>query len=108
MALARVVLRTLAPLVDPLSRSAPGRAALLAPLKARPWSTSPAEAVGAREGFADSRDFWTTLLLGLPLDVPRGLDCIACSVSLVHGVADWVASGQSLRYLPMVPESCFV
>src|SRR3712207_2917090 len=65
MTLARVVLRMLAPLVDPLSRSAPGRAALLAPLKARPWSTSPAEAVGAREGFADSRDFWRTLLWGL-------------------------------------------
>jgi pimeloyl-ACP methyl ester carboxylesterase len=57
MALARVVMRTAAPLVGPLSRSAVGRAALLAPLKARPWSTSPEEAIGAREGFADSRDF---------------------------------------------------
>ena len=84
MALARVVLRTLAPLVDPLSRSALSRAALLAPLKARPWSTSPEEAVGAREGFADSRDYWRTLLWGLLLDVPRGLDRIDCPVTLVQ------------------------
>ena len=108
MSLARVVLRTLAPLVDPLSRSAPGRAALLAPLKARPWSTSPEEAVGAREGFADSRDYWRTLLWGLLLDVPRGLDRIDCPVTLVQGVADWVASGQTVRYLPLVPGSRFV
>jgi pimeloyl-ACP methyl ester carboxylesterase len=108
MALARVVLRTLAPLVDPLSRAAPGRAALLAPLKARPWSTSPEEAVGAREGFADSRDYWRTLLWGLLLDVPRGLDRIDCPVTLVQGVADWVAAGQTVRYLPLVPGSRFV
>lgn len=107
MALARVVLRSVAPLVDPLSRSALGRAALLAPLKARPWSTAPAEAVGAREGFSDSRDFWRTLLWGLLLDVPRGLDRIDCPVTLVQGVADWVASGQTVRYLPLVPGSRF-
>lgn len=108
MALARVGMRTAAPLVGPLSRSAPGRAALLAPLKARPWSTSPEEAVGAREGFADSRDFWRTLLWGLMLDVPRRLDRIDCPVTLVQGVADWVASGQTPRYLPLVPRSRFV
>ena len=107
MALARVVTRTTAPLVEPLSRSAPGRATLLAPLKARAWSTSPEEAIGAREGFADSRDFWRTLLWGLLLDVPRGLDRIDCPVTLVQGVADWVSSGQTVRYLPLVPRSRF-
>ena len=107
MALARVALRTGAPLVDRLSRSAPGRAALLAPLKARPWNSSPDEAIGAREGFADSRDFWRTLLWGLVLDVPRGLDRIDCPVTLVQGVADWVASGQTVRYLALVPGSRF-
>ncbi|SDN46621.1 alpha/beta fold hydrolase [Geodermatophilus sp. DSM 45219] len=108
MALARVVARTAAPLIEPLSRSKVGRAALLAPLKARPWSTSTEEAIGAREGFADSRDFWRTLLWGLMLDVPRGLDRIDCPVTLVQGVADWVASGQTVRYLPLVPGSRFV
>ncbi len=107
MALARVVTRTAAPLIEPLSRSAPGRATLLAPLKARAWSTSPEEAIGAREGFADSRDFWRTLLWGLLLDVPCGLDRIDCPITLVQGVADWVASGQTVRYLPLVPGSRF-
>ncbi len=108
MALARLVMRVGTPLVEPLSRSALGRVALLAPLKARPWSTSPDEAVGAREGFADSRDYWRTLLWGLLLDVPRGLDGIDCPVTLVQGVADWIASGQTVRYLPLVPGSRFI
>jgi pimeloyl-ACP methyl ester carboxylesterase len=107
MALARSVMRIAAPLIDPLSRSAVGRASLLAPLKARPWSTTPEEAVGAREGFAESRDFWRTVVWGLMLDVPRGLDRIDCPVTLVQGVADWIASGQTIRYLPLIPGSRF-
>jgi pimeloyl-ACP methyl ester carboxylesterase len=107
MATARVAMRTVAPLLDPLARTAPGRAAVLAPLKATPWTSSPEEAVGAREGFADSRDFWRTLLWGLMLDVPRGLGRIDCPVTLVQGVADYIASGQTVRYLPLVPGSRF-
>jgi pimeloyl-ACP methyl ester carboxylesterase len=107
MATARIVLRTMAPLTTSLSGSAIGRTALLAPLKARPWSTSPEEATGAREGFADSRDFWRTVLWSLMLDVPRGLDRIDCPVTLVQGAADWIASGQTVRYLPLVPGARF-
>ena len=107
MAVARVVGRTTAPLIEPLSRSALGRTALLATLKARPWSTSAEEAIGAREGFADSRDYWRTLLWALLVDVPRGMDRIDCPVTLVQGAADWIASGQTVRYLPLIPGSRF-
>jgi pimeloyl-ACP methyl ester carboxylesterase len=107
MAMARLAGRTAAPLIGPLSRSAVGRTALLLPLKTRPWSTSPEEAIGAREGFADSRDWWRTLLWGLLLDVPRGLGHIDCPVLLVQGTADWIAMGQTVRYLPLVPRSRF-
>ena len=107
MALARVAGRTAAPLIEPLSRSALGRTALLAPLKARPWRTSAEEAIGAREGFADSRHYWRTLLWALMLDVPRGLDRIDCPVTLVQGTADWISSGQTVRYLPWIPGSRF-
>ena len=107
MALARVVGRTASPLFEPLSRSTVGRVALLATLKARPWSTSAEEAIGAREGFADSRDYWRMLLWALLLDVPRGMDRIDVPVLLVQGVADWIASGQTVRYLPLVPRSRF-
>ena len=107
LALARVVGRMASPALGPLSRSTVGRTALLAPLKVRPWSTSSEEAVGVREGFADSRDYWRTLLFGLLLDVPRGMDRIECPVLLVQGVGDLIASGQTLRYLPLVPRSRF-
>jgi pimeloyl-ACP methyl ester carboxylesterase len=107
MGMARVLMRVAEPVIETVSRTAVGRAALLAPLKARPWSTSPEEAAGAREGFAESRDFWRTVLWGLMFDVPRGLDRIECPVTLVQGVADWVASGQTVRYLPLVPGSRF-
>ena len=107
MAMARLVGRSAAPLIGPLSRSALGRTALLLPLKARPWTTSEEEAIGAREGFADSRDWWRTLLWALLLDVPRGLGLIDCPVLLVQGTADWIAMGQTVRYLPLVPRSRF-
>ena len=107
MGLARIVMRAAQPLIASMSRSAAGRAALLAPLKARPCSTSPQEAIGVREGFAESRDFGRTVLWALMLDVPRGLHRIDCPVTLVQGVADWVASGQTVRYLPLIPGSRF-
>ncbi|MGV0714667.1 alpha/beta hydrolase [Mycolicibacterium sp. XJ662] len=105
MGLARIVMRAAKPLIGPLSRWKVGRAALLAPLKAQPWSTSSEEAIGAREGFAESRDFLRTVLWALMLDVPRGLNRIDCPVTLVQGVADWVAAGQTVRYLPLIPGS---
>ncbi|HTH87328.1 alpha/beta hydrolase [Mycobacterium sp.] len=107
MGLARIVMRAAQPLIASVSRSSAGRAALLAPLKARPWSTSPEEAIGVREGFAESRDFGRTVLWALMLDVPRGLDRIDCPVTLVQGVADWVAAGQTVRYLPLIAGSRF-
>ena len=41
MGLARIVMRAAKPLIASVSRSSAGRAVLLAPLKAWPWSTSP-------------------------------------------------------------------
>ena len=107
MGLARIVMRAAKPLIASMSRSSAGRAALLAPLKARPSSTSPEEAIGVREGFAESRDFGRTVVWALMLDVPRGLDRIDCPVTLIQGVADWVAAGQTARYLPLIPGSRF-
>jgi pimeloyl-ACP methyl ester carboxylesterase len=44
---------------------------------------------------------------GLMLDVPRGMDRIDCPVTLVQGTADLIASGQTVRYLPLIPGSRF-
>lgn len=107
MALARVGLRLAGPVLEPLAQSRLARVALLGPLKSSPWRTSPDEALGAKEGFSDSRDFWRMLLWGLLLDMPRGLDGITCPVTLVQGAGDWISSGQTVRYLPLVPGSRF-
>ena len=107
MAMARVAMRTAQPLIEPLSRSAAGRSALLFPLKTRPWATHQEEAIGAREGFADTRDFWRLLVWGLLADVPRGMGRIECPVTLVQGTADFIAAGQTMRYLPWIPGSRF-
>jgi pimeloyl-ACP methyl ester carboxylesterase len=107
MAVARLVGRTISPLIAPLSRSAVGRTALMLPMKARPWATGEEEAIGLREGFADSRDWWRTLLWALLLDIPHRVGSIDCPVLLVQGTADWIAMGQTVRYLPLVPRSRF-
>jgi pimeloyl-ACP methyl ester carboxylesterase len=107
LALARVAFRTARPLLEPLSRSSAGRAALLPVLKARPWKSTRDEVLGARDGFSDSRDFWRILVWALLLDVPRGLNRIDCPVTLVQGTQDLIASGQTVRYLPLIPGSRF-
>lgn len=107
MALGRFVVSAAQPAVEPMSRSAVGRSALLWPLKARPWAASPEEVLGAREGFADSRDYWRTLLWALLMDVPRGMGAVRCPVTLVQGTADWISSGQTPRYLALVPGARF-
>ena len=107
LALARLAFRSIAPAMEPLSRSKAGRAALLTGLKARPLASTADEVLGARDGFSDARDFWRTLLWALLLDVPRGMDRIDCPVTLAQGTADVVASGQTVRYLPLIPGSRF-
>ena len=107
LALARVAFRCIAPVLEPLSRSKAGRAALLTGLKARPLASTAEEVLGAGDGFSDARDYWRTLLWALLLDVPRGMDQIECPVTLVQGTADLIASGQTPRYLPLIPGSRF-
>ncbi|HEU0103817.1 MAG TPA: alpha/beta hydrolase [Mycobacteriales bacterium] len=107
MAVARLVGRATRPLLEPLTRSAVGRTALLATLKTRPWATTQEEALGVRDGFAESRDYWRTLTWALLLDVPRGMRQVECPVLLAQGTADWIASGQTVRYRPLVPGSRF-
>lgn len=107
MALARLALSAVRPAVEPMSRSVLGRSALLWPLKARFWATSREEVLAARDGFADSRDYWQTLLWALLLDVPRGMGAVRCPVTLVQGTADWISSGQTPRYLALVPGARF-
>ena len=107
MGTARVALRAARPLIEPLSRSRPGRALLLAGLRARPGQASEAEARAVKAGFAESDDFWRTLRWTVLADVPTGLERIDCPVILAQGTRDWLSAGQTFRYLLTVPGSRF-
>jgi pimeloyl-ACP methyl ester carboxylesterase len=107
MATARVVTRTLRPLLGPLATSAAGRTALLTGMRARPWAASETEALAMRGGFADSTGFWSMLWWAVLQDVPSGLHRIDCPVTLAQGVVDVIGAGQTPRYLGLIPGSRF-
>ena len=102
--LAGVLSRVLRPALPRLSRSAVARTALLANLRLKPWRASPTEAMALPDGFG-SPDLWRLLVWALLLDVPRGLGEIDCPVVLAQGTHDWIATGQTPRFRPLVPGS---
>jgi pimeloyl-ACP methyl ester carboxylesterase len=107
MATARVVTRTLRPLLGTLATSRAGRAALLTGMRARPWAASEDEALAMKGGFADSTDFWSMLWWAVVQDVPTGLHRVDCPVLLAQGSLDVVGAGQTPRYLALIPGSSF-
>jgi pimeloyl-ACP methyl ester carboxylesterase len=103
MARARVELSALRPAIPAMARTAAGRTALLAPLRARPWAATEHEALALRGGFAGAERFWDTLWWNVLIDVPAGLAAIRCPVTLVQGGLDAVAPGHAPRYLALIP-----
>ncbi len=104
---ARLVLRTMTPLITPLSKLASGRAFLLAGLRAHPAKASPEEARAVEGGFAGARGYWRMLWWSVLTDVPTRLAGIDCPVILAQGTADLIAAGQAPRFLLAVPGSVF-
>ncbi|MCW2607312.1 MAG: alpha/beta hydrolase fold protein [Frankiales bacterium] len=98
---AGVMTRVLRPVLPALSRSALGRTALLANLRLLPWRASPTEAQALGEGFGSS-DLWRLVLWSTLLDVPPSFRGVDCPVTLAQGTHDWIATGQTPRYLPLV------
>src|SRR5215210_2934656 len=96
MSTARVLMRTIRPMIDTAARSPLGRALLLTNLRAAPWLSSEAEARALRDGFADSPDFWQQLWCAVLMDVPLGLEKIECPVILAQGTIDVMATAQTL------------
>jgi pimeloyl-ACP methyl ester carboxylesterase len=105
MSTARLLMRTIRPLIATAAQFPFGRALLLTNLRSAPWLSSEAEARALRDGFADSPDFWQQLLWAVLMDVPLGLRKIECPVILAQGTVDVMSTPQSLRYLSMVPGS---
>lgn len=104
---ARVLLRSLHPLIEPLSHSRLGRALLLSGLRARPTRASAPEARALQAGFAEAVGFWQMLWWSVVADVPTGLDRVACPVILAQGTRDLLSGGQTPRFLANVPGSRF-
>jgi pimeloyl-ACP methyl ester carboxylesterase len=104
---ARVSLRRLRGLIQPLSEWKAGRALLLGGLRARPARASRTEVRAVRGGFADSTGFWRMLWWSVLLDVPLGLHDVDCPVVLAQGTRDLLSGGQTPRYLFLVPGSRF-
>jgi pimeloyl-ACP methyl ester carboxylesterase len=107
MSTARVLMRTIRPLIDVAAQYPQGRALLLTNLRSAPWLSSEAEARALGDGFADSPDFWQQLWWAVLLDVPLGLEKISCPVVLAQGTVDMMSTAQTLRYLAMIPQSRF-
>jgi pimeloyl-ACP methyl ester carboxylesterase len=107
MSTARVLMRTIRPLIDVAAQYPQGRALLLTNLRSAPWLSSEAEARALGDGFADSPDFWQQLWWAVLLDVPLGLEKIKCPVVLAQGTVDMMSTAQTLRYLAMIPQSRF-
>jgi pimeloyl-ACP methyl ester carboxylesterase len=107
MARARIVTRTVRPLLGTLATSGAGRTALLTGMRARPWAASEEEALAMKGGFADSTGFWSMLWWAVLRDVPTGLHRVNCPVLLAQGTLDVVGAGQTPRYLALIPGSRF-
>jgi pimeloyl-ACP methyl ester carboxylesterase len=104
----RLMLRRARPFLPAAVRSAVGRSALLAGLRAAPWRASEPEAAALKGGFAEASTFWRTLWWGVLADLPTGLEHVDCPVILAQGTLDALAAGQTPRYLAAVPGSRFV
>jgi pimeloyl-ACP methyl ester carboxylesterase len=107
MVMNRIGLRGLRRLIEPAARSPLGRTFLLTGLRAAPWRASEAEAAALKDGFARAEGFWNMLWWGLLVDLPTGLRRIKVPVLLAQGTTDVIASGQTPRYLLLVPGSSF-
>lgn len=107
MVISRVVLRRLRRVIEPAARSPLGRTFLLTGLRSVPWRASEAEAAALKDGFAGADGFWNMLWWALLVDLPTGLRRIEVPVLLAQGTADVIASGQTPRYLLLVPGSSF-
>ena len=102
--LAAGLVRVLRPALPALTRSALGRTALLPGLRLFPWRATAREASVLGGGFG-SPDIWRLVLWSTLLDVAPLMRSIDCPVTLAQGSHDVIATGQTLRFRPLVKGS---
>jgi pimeloyl-ACP methyl ester carboxylesterase len=104
MACAGALFGALRPIAPSAGRHLPR--ALLSGLRARPWRAGREEADALAAGFAGA-DFWRLLVWAVGADVPRDLDTITCPVLLAQGSLDFIAAGQTARFLACLTDARF-
>jgi pimeloyl-ACP methyl ester carboxylesterase len=106
MALTATAVRLVRPLLPVVSKHRAARAIFEAGLRVRPWATTKVEFDALASGFG-SEDFWRLLWWAIAMDVPTRIAEIDCPVLLAQGVGDWVAAGQTVRFLPCIADARF-
>jgi pimeloyl-ACP methyl ester carboxylesterase len=104
MALSGAIFSALRPFVPSARHRLPR--VLLSGLRARPWKAGQGEADALADGFG-SAQFWRLLVWAIGADVPTNLDTITCPVLLAQGSVDFIAAGQTARFLTCVPTARF-
>ena len=104
--LAAGLVRLLRPALPALTRSPLGRTALLPGLRLLPWRATAREASVLGQGFG-SPDIWRLILWSTLLDVAPAMRAITCPVTLAQGSHDVIATGQTVRFRPLVRGSRF-
>jgi pimeloyl-ACP methyl ester carboxylesterase len=100
----RALATLLFPVAAPFTASRVGRSLFFAMERSRPWRLPADDAHELLVSFATSPGYLTTVRATL-VDVPSGLDRITCPVLLLQGTADPLVSGQSPRFLAVVPHA---
>jgi pimeloyl-ACP methyl ester carboxylesterase len=100
----RALATLLAPVAAPLTATGVGRSLFFAMERSRPWRLPADDAHQLLVNFAKSPAYLKTVRAAM-FDVPGGLDRITCPVLLLQGTADPLVSGQSPRFLTVVPHA---
>jgi pimeloyl-ACP methyl ester carboxylesterase len=100
----RALATVLSPIAAPLTATGVGRSLFFAMERSRPWKLTADDANRLLVSFAKSPGYLKTVRATM-FDVPRGLDKITCPVLLLQGTADPLVSGQSPRFLAVVPHA---
>jgi pimeloyl-ACP methyl ester carboxylesterase len=98
--------RVARPVLPAASTRRAARSVFEAGLRLRPWRTTKCEFDAFVAGFG-SEHFWRLLWWAIATDVPTRLGEIDCPVLLVQGAGDWVAAGQTVRFLPCIADARF-
>ena len=103
----RLFARLARPVLPLVAKSRAARTLLLPTLQTLPWRSTEEDVLSLRDGLGRAKEFWRMLAWAVVLEVPTGFEEVDCPVTLVQGLLDVIAIGQTPRFLLVVPGSRF-